>query len=406
MSFFRKVASICAAIAIVLTSTLASAGAANASDIGVVWENGTLPQSVNGLETITFGNGIFVGANFSGDILRSTDGKNWVPILTAEQGDFGPIAWRAASFGNNAFVILGSENAKTWVSRSTDSGLTYSDPVVARSTWGFDTLAFGNNAFVATDKDNCGGRSIYSINGGQTWIDGARMVGRACQVGLAFGNNTFVSVSDGGTIDFSTDRGTSWNGATYVSGSAPHGNPFSDVLFNGSTFLTLYTENSATYVYTSTNGQEWSRVVASGISDSQGWSLGWDGSSWLAGAGGQLTGIFRSTDGINWIKVDDNNTQWRSFALGNQIIAVAGKPQSTTGSAGLNTTIAVGWSVGTNPPTPSPPTPVPPIPDSNSSATLPATGWNSQSFELPTLIASLMLALGVTAVYLVRRRHN
>lgn len=349
----NKTIKVIAALAI-MASTSVSTVAASAATIGTSWSNATVTSGSAGLNAIAFHDGVFVGGNFAGDVLRSTDGKSWTRVVDDAQGDFNNIEWTAAAYGSGKFVLLGFENAQTWLTYSSDAGATFSTPVSIFFSYRFTGLAYGNGKFVATDSEEEDGFTTYSENGVE-WFTGGAIDNEEAQASVTFGKGVFVSVSEDGSIAYTADPTADWTAANYT---APGFGRFSQVYFNGSKFLSIYLDSSdrdayKTYAFTSSDGINWSNALTTGgINGSRDWSIGWDGGAWLAGAGiipadtlQRGTGIYRSKDGINWKKVDDNNTQWRAFALGDGIVVAGGTPQAST-TTGLNAVQAIGWSEG------------------------------------------------------------
>lgn len=387
---FSRFRSLFAALAISIVAVVSSVVPVHAADMGTTWNNATLPSATAGLDSIAFGNGVFVGVNTQGDILRSTDGKTWTSIQQTS------VVWSSAAFGGGVFVILGDDGSGPIFKRSSDNGVTFSNAnSSALNSGGYTGLSYGQSKFIALDtQGNCD--VAVSSDAGQTWVDGASSDSCDSYISSAFGNNTFVSISSAPSIEFTTNpNSVNWNPVNFGSNVYPlSGDTPSQIAFNGSVFMfLLFDTNGDVYVYTSSDGENWADGVAtSGLPSSEYSGLAWDGAAWLAGANGNGEGIYRSVDGVSWTQVDSNNTQWYSFATGSGIVVAGGQPQPSTGAQGLNSTIAVGWSTATTPPSPVNP------------STLPNTGMNAVSMTISAIAALGLIGFGM--IVLRRSRKN
>lgn len=387
MKITQKIVGFLGVIALAVSASLMASTAANAADIGTTWSNATLPSGVAGMDSVAFGAGVFIGVNADGDIIRSTDGKAWTLVEATN------VTWTSAVFGGGVFVILGDDNGAPVFRRSVNNGVSFASASASGlNSTSYTGLSYGQNTFVAFDTTS-NSEVAVSTDAGQSWSDGAQSDSGDEFQSSAFGNNMFVSVSTQPSIEFNSDpSGSSWNAVTFGSNVFPiTGDTPSRIAFNGTRFMFLLLDtNGGVYSYTSTDGENWADGVSTvGLPSSEYSGLGWDGSAWLTGAGGTGTGIYRSVDGVTWTLVDANNTQWSAFALGNNIVVAGGQPQGST-AQGLNTTLAVGWSVPTVEPTVAP-TPVTPT-------ELPNTGMNPTSMTVSAAVAAFMIALGLVVL--------
>lgn len=394
---YSRLRTFIAALAIAVVAAFIPVASANAADMGTTWNNATLPNGAAGLDSIAFGNGVFVGVNTQGDILRSTDGKTWSSVQQSN------VVWSSAAFGGGVFVILGEDGSGPVFKRSTDNGVSFSNATSgALNSGGYTGLSYGQGQFIAMDtQGNC--EVAVSSNAGQTWVNGASSDSCDSYISSTFGNNKFVSISSAPSIEFTTNPSSvNWNPVTFGNNVYPlSGDTPSQIAYNGTEFMfLLFDSNGDVYVYTSTDGENWADGTAtSGLPSSEYSGLAWDGNAWLAGANGNGTGIYRSADGVTWTRVDANNTQWYSFALGSGIVVAGGQPQVSTGVQGLNSTIAVGWSADTPAPSPSP-TPSP------SPSELPKTGIFSGNVLQSLFIGGLLVALGALLVRRVKTQRK
>jgi hypothetical protein len=91
------------------------------SQDAVKWTMTSLNESCH-LESIAFGNGVFVATGANGGILTSPDGINWTGLSTGTKASYGTV-----SFCNNEFLAIGdgggistSPNGVNWTNSSSD----------------------------------------------------------------------------------------------------------------------------------------------------------------------------------------------------------------------------------------------------------------------------------------------
>ena len=148
----------------------------------------------NRLQSVAFGNNLFVAVGTGDYILTSSDGINWNEV-------YSNVKFNSVTFGNNLFVAVGSYgNIKT----STD-GITWTSRTshVDPGAYLYEVI-YANNMFVAVgDKEN-----ILTSPDGITWTKVFSGINHTLS-SVAFGNNLFVAGGGGGKPITSTD-GITW----------------------------------------------------------------------------------------------------------------------------------------------------------------------------------------------------
>jgi hypothetical protein len=177
-----------------------SGGSILTSENGLDWterSSGTPHQ----LWSMAYGNGQFVAtAKFAGVVLTSPDGLIWAAQKPFSYFELGPDQM---VFGNGVFVAANGRqlvNTRQAMFISTD-GRSWEPVAPGLGTNGGVLLAYGANTFVALI-----GQQIWSSLDGRTWIlrnSGLNLSysGSGTRIwSLTFGNNSFVAVGDYGGI--------------------------------------------------------------------------------------------------------------------------------------------------------------------------------------------------------------
>jgi hypothetical protein len=208
---------------------------------GITWS--TVPAGLT-IEYVTFGNGIFVGVGYSivsgvptAFAASSPDGINWTARTPAANN-----WWQDVAYGNGLFVavartgtgnrIMTSPDGITWTSRN--SGI---DP-------DFSSVAYGNGIWVAISEGSTGGTTFTSYDG----IDWAEQSTTFVNRSVYFANGLFVT---GGQW---SEDGINWNTATNPI------NPFQITYGNG--FFVGVTSSGTNRIFYSNDGKVWTGTPA------------------------------------------------------------------------------------------------------------------------------------------------
>lgn len=170
------------------------------SQDGKTWENinlntgGTLTPSYRISGGIVFGNNAFVAASYP-NIFTSTYGSSWK--IKNESSKY----FRSIAFGNNTFVVVGSEgfvltsrNGETWERHDVDTTIS------------FGSIAFGNNQFVATCQSP---EQLMTSRDGITWSDPVGIDVHGSEITVIFGNGLFLVA--GGLQNYTSTDGQAWS---------------------------------------------------------------------------------------------------------------------------------------------------------------------------------------------------
>ena len=234
-----------------------------------------------GFRTITYGNGLFVGGNFS-QIYYSYDGINWNDTIGENYADH--IVYGNGLFVGVAFAQVFPGGIDTsWISTSTD-GITWTSRTPSEPIY-FQDIAFGNGLFVAVGS--IGTNRIMTSPDGITWT--SRTTGITPNfIGVAYGNGIWVAVSNsspGGTTFTSYDglnwdeQATSFNSTTilFADGKFTTGSRYSvdgftwitnSIPFNpqkiafGNGYFIAVTDSGTNRIAYSTNAINWTAIPA------------------------------------------------------------------------------------------------------------------------------------------------
>ena len=314
-----------------------------------VWRN-PLPQG-NSLNSIAYGNGIYVAVGSGGTILTSADGVTWTSRTSGTIEDLYGV-----TYGNGLFVavgyyssglpesnieppsaILSSSDGVTWTTNSFTSTTLYSSVTYGNgkfvavgqhmgdSTAGYMTssdgitwseydmgpslpltsVTYGNGVFVAVGYEGY----MYTSSDGVTW---SRSYATNIDLhGVTYGNGVFVAVGRGGTVLTSTD------GVTFRTLGAGS-NDLAAVTYGNGTFVALaYTGQTLT----SPDGVTWTSR-SSGTTNALYGGVYGNGMYVVVGSGGT---ILTSTDGITWTsRTSGTTTTVSCVAYGNGMYVAVG----------------------------------------------------------------------------------
>lgn len=272
------------------------------------------PTSSRGLDA---GNGWFYtayGWGYPGTARRSRDGINW-EIISSNRSSNG--------------IILSANGLLTWFSGSgdypisSDFGTTWSVTRPPGNYFGGGGVArTGNKIWISSDDES---RALYSPDGGRT-IQAVTVPNLNREVKVAEGNGVLVMLSSRWQNNIQTNFSMRSidGGATWTSQVVPTGASWSDLIFNGSEFVTW----AGNRRYTSRDGQTWTTTQVSisfGVVEG---SVSYNPTTqtyvhisnrWGSYYASQRA--FRSTNGINWTEL---STQ--AFPGGHPILKIISAP--------------------------------------------------------------------------------
>ena len=260
-----------------------------------------------GFRSLTFGNGLFVGA-FS-LIYYSSDGITWNTVPTG-------LSIEYVTFGNGLFVGVGFANVSgvpTGFAASSPDGINWTARTPAADNW-WQGVAYGNGLFVAVARSGASNRIMTSPDG-ITWT--ARNSGINPDFsGVAYGAGIWVAVANGSTggTTFTSYDGITWdeqatsfaaNTIIYADGKFTVGNNYSEDGINWNSNSIPFNPQAITYG----NGY------------------------FVAVTDFGTNRIAYSTNAINWVAIPAaSNATFESATFGNDIF-VAG---ATSGTSKIN----------------------------------------------------------------------
>jgi hypothetical protein len=285
------------------------------------------------VNSIAYGNNLWVAGGDSGDLRTSTDAVTWITqninFAYFDNGFFEEIQNNVYSvaYGNGLWVAAGgispgtgpnsrittSTNGITWITQSSNF-----ENVQIRS------VAHGNNLWVAGGDE---GQLRISTNA-ITWVTQNSNFGNTRITSIAYGNNIWVASSFGGQIRTST------NAITWVTRTSNFGNTFIySVAYGDGLWLAGGSQIGTTAAMrTSTDAITWvtqnSNFGGTGI-----FSISYGNGTWLAA--GHFGQIHSSTNTIDWVTRTSNFgfNSINSVAYGNNIFVAGGSVQIRTSSA-------------------------------------------------------------------------
>lgn len=296
------------------------------SEDGVDWE--VIEGFSTGLSCVTWdGNEWFVGSTNS-NVLVSKDGYLWrevtgdtsgvltiaTPIvLPIIGGDLNTVKSLLIGNGNPASVIR-TYNNSTWISQVLTDDTKFFRNKFSRNFYG---VVWGGNKWVIVGEADVTGRSIAVSTNGIDWTypSNTLTLGKS----IAYGDSKFVAV--GNKLITSSDT------ETWTERTSPIKNLFC-VAYNG----TLWVAGGDNGVQYSSNGTIWTKSTTCPLKIVRG--VAWNGYYWVGTGKGSTHSIMLSKDGMRWYFANANSVpftegfsvawnQTRWLAVGNGTLPIA-----------------------------------------------------------------------------------
>lgn len=247
-------------------------GATGARPDGFNWTNLRETLDMSSLISVAFDGTTFVavhqhdGTSTTGYLYYiSTDGINWTSIMSyafrqQEGGRYAPFL-TAIVYTGSCFVTIGSsghvfykESASTgdWVHLGGSSSYGIKIAVLGSHSW--RAAAYGNNKVVAI-----GSTGYIATSSNPTSASGWENISQNENLGehdwsaIVYGNSKFIAFGNFGYISTSTD-GINWSPASVNSALATKTLAPKSVIYDGTRFMALYYDG---YIATSTDGVNW-----------------------------------------------------------------------------------------------------------------------------------------------------
>lgn len=297
------------------------------------WITAYLPTSPNGWKAITFGNGKFVVVGDS-NIAYSTNGIIWEDLYHSLSTH---APFRCVTYGGGKFVAIAESDYDDSLKRAVSRTAYSTDGI----NWTFGEMPFagdwrgvtyGDGKFVAVCYGRQDGKGTpngaYSTDG-ITWTEMSAGSSGDKLEAVAYGNGKFVTFGhmSGGNGDrtgyYSTD-GINWNTMTLP--YLPLSKQYTDITFGNGKFVAVTTEQN--YCVYSTDGINWNKI---NMPSSQPWHAVTYGDDKFVMVADDAHGedenavCAYSTDGITWTEMSMlKAASWRDVAYGNgKFVAIA-----------------------------------------------------------------------------------
>ena len=242
-----------------------SYGQLRTSTDAITWVTRTSNFENTNIQSIAFGNNLWVAGGYYGELRTSTDAVTWVTRTSNFTNDFFGII-NSIAYGNNLWVAGGfvgnlrtSTDAITWVTRTSNFGNT-----------GIRSIAFGNNLWVAGGVVGQLRTSTDAI----TWVTRTSNFGNEGIQSIAFGNGLWVAGGYSGQLRTSTDA------ITWVTRTSNFGNTNINLIAYGNN-LWVAGGNSG-QLRTSTDAVTWV-TRTSNFGNTAIFSIAFGNNLWVAG---------------------------------------------------------------------------------------------------------------------------
>lgn len=161
-----------------------------------LWTEQDAAMSNQTIQSIAYGNGLWVATGYNGFISTSTDAVTWV----TRTSNFGTSIVKTVDYGNNVWVAGGnggqirtSTDGVTWVTQTSNFGTSQ----VTR-------VRYKNNLWVAVGA----GGSIRTATDAVTWVTQTSNFGTTAILDANYGNGIWVASGNAGQLRTSTDAVT------------------------------------------------------------------------------------------------------------------------------------------------------------------------------------------------------
>ncbi len=243
----------------------------------------------------------------AGAILSSPDGKSWVRHASNLSSPPIAVAWDSATFvGITDSGIVSTSDGADWTMRFSTPSLR-----LCAVTW-------GANLFVAVGTTTATPDTAYAFVSpdGITWSAGA--IGLGTPAVIAWGDSQFTAVGNG--VAYTSTDGARWSQAfTIVHASDSN----TSIAYGAELFAAViggYSDNTG--LYTSTDGINWISQLSGTWGYNQFNAIAWSGKSFIVAGSSVLTSI----DGLSWTIHPDlpSGITIRGMAAGkNTIVALS-----------------------------------------------------------------------------------
>jgi photosystem II stability/assembly factor-like uncharacterized protein len=296
---------------------------------GTPWETETL-------NSIVYGNGLFIAAGNMGAAFRSTDGIQWTesPISPSSTASFKEIIWDSKLFVavGSSGIIFTSSNGSEWTDRSSS---------VDNTNIYFESVAAGDGGYVAVgwEGGTSGGHRIYTSSDATSWTAKTSPVttSSARLYDVVWGDGQFVAVGSNGVVMTSSD------GAEWTVQTTPATQMLSCVAFIDGLYYAGGGEMDA-YLITSPDAVTWTRRTIPMINKNYSNPIQ-DIIVFGDNVAAVCKYLYTSTDGITW-KAEDlskiaDGEVFYSATLSDEIAVLVGQHGTTisTPISGLVTSI-------------------------------------------------------------------
>lgn len=159
------------------------------------------------LKDVAYGSYLFVAIGYG--IHYSYDGKSWSAGASSNPGNIYKKSWEAVTYGNNKFVVIGSDG---YISTSSN-GRQWNTQQQGYINLPNKAIAYGNGKFVTVGND---GYVSVSIDGA-TWT-APKQVGTNSWNDVIFSNDRFIAIS--GTRFATSIDGITWTTPSEIKDAA------------------------------------------------------------------------------------------------------------------------------------------------------------------------------------------